>query len=558
MALRTCVAAAGKFIWGVHQPRYHVTNLRGSDFLCALGSFANGGEVWNHSNFPQDDLEEEGAGWIIEIPNAFPFLGTTYIDKGWADAAARNVDSFRLPAPAPVSMRALLGALLAAPPDSADLPRLFKLLPQPLLLALASTSTDSEDLIALATLTCPFERDRDTGLPTGLLYEPDGRGGARPVLFEPHLFEVLVNNPHLPDRYKEIMVLRPGAQGSNEIVGEYRDDAGTTHVFEYLRRNSYIPWGHYAANMAHDAIRYRVADLTPADMAGMRHLYYQRTYVRLAADLGLAVARKRATLSSGELEELRQSICRALAAPGGSDRSFYAATLWGWNYGFDASPSGYRLHASHQQIHQQYALIPARVPGLGDDETGEPTAAGYAYGNLVAHCAAEFRARTGRPFFEAYLEAIRNNERPDGRADREKSLVIWEDDQVILFVPKAQTSQWEVQIMTRGPVGNILEADSAVRAALDRAILLAPKTLAAQGVTMITAIEISKMIGKEDSDQRLIYSFLPRLPESPGAFSERQGRYIVGHYPEDFAAACRRQCKQIMAGEAWLLSEDQR
>jgi hypothetical protein len=56
---------------------------------------------------------------------------------------------------------------------------------------------------------------------------------------------------------------------------------------------------------------------------------------------------------------------------------------------------------------------------------------------------------------------------------------------------------------------------------------------------MITNIEYSKRFDAPDKDQRLLYPFLPRLPESPGAFSEAQLRWIKGHYPEDFAAACR-------------------
>jgi len=43
----------------------------------------------------------------------------------------------------------------------------------------------------------------------------------------------------------------------------------------------------------------------------------------------------------------------------------------------------------------------------------------------------------------------------------------------------------------------------------------------------------------------LLYAFLPRLPESPGAFSEAQLRWINGHYPEDFAAACRRRLPKV-------------
>jgi hypothetical protein len=39
----------------------------------------------------------------------------------------------------------------------------------------------------------------------------------------------------------------------------------------------------------------------------------------------------------------------------------------------------------------------------------------------------------------------------------------------------------------------------------------------------------------------LLYSFLPKIPYSMGAFSEAESRYIAGHYPEDFAAACRQE-----------------
>ena len=63
--------------------------------------------------------------------------------------------------------------------------------------------------------------------------------------------------------------------------------------------------------------------------------------------------------------------------------------------------------------------------------------------------------------------------------------------------------------------------------------------LAGLGARMITTIEYAGRISSADREQRLLYSFLPRLPESPGAFSEAQLRWINGHYPEDFAAACR-------------------
>ena len=128
----------------------------------------------------------------------------------------------------------------------------------------------------------------------------------------------------------------------------------------------------------------------------------------------------------------------------------------------------------------------------------------------------------------------------DENAAGEQSLVVFEDERVMLFVPKAQTSQWELQLMPKVPAGNIFEAGPALRQSLDLAILTAVKTLGAMGARMITSIEYNKPIDEGNDGQRLLVAFMPRLPESPGAFSEAQLRFINGHYPEDFALACRR------------------
>jgi hypothetical protein len=111
----------------------------------------------------------------------------------------------------------------------------------------------------------------------------------------------------------------------------------------------------------------------------------------------------------------------------------------------------------------------------------------------------------------------------------------------MLFVPKAQTSQWELQLISSEPVGNILEADRNMRRSLNKGILTAMRVLTGLGANMITVIEFSKRIGVQDIDQRLLYSFLPKIPYSMGAFSEAELRFISGHYPEDFAIACRLQ-----------------
>jgi hypothetical protein len=88
------------------------------------------------------------------------------------------------------------------------------------------------------------------------------------------------------------------------------------------------------------------------------------------------------------------------------------------------------------------------------------------------------------------------------------------------------------------PVGNVLEADSEVRRSIDLGILTAQHIFAGLGAQMVTSIEFSKRLGIQNG-QRLLYSFLPKLPWSMGAFSEAQQRYICGHFPEDFATACR-------------------
>lgn len=545
MTVRSCVHPAGQFVYGVHAPSYQVANLREDDFVEPLGAFAGGKPYLNQGNFPAGDLQVDRAEMVYEIANPFPFRGVTYISSGWAAARAANPASIRLPEPQAVSMRqALKGLLPAGAPQ--DLAQIFAVLPETVLLTLAATSTDPEDLVALAAMSCEFLRN-GAGAPTGLRYAEDANGLARAMILRPELFEVVVNNRHLPEVYRRVMVLRPGVQGGSEIVGEYRDAARGCHVFEYLRRNSYIPWGHYAANMADDAVRYSIADLSVADMQGLRHLYYQRTFLRLAGQLGLALPPQRKTLSQAALEELRLAVVQALRRKEGPPLSF-TATLWGWNYGFDFAPSGYRLHASHQQIHQQFALLPQTVSAWhhGGQAASEPMQS-YACGDLVAEFCERYQEETGCDFFRTYLAAIRSNRRMDGEGNENTSLVVYEDEKVLLFVPKAQTSQWELQLMPLGEVGNILEADPATRAALDRALLIAQKILARLGARLVHSIEYSRRITASPTGQRLLYALLPKLPYAMGAFSEAQLRWVNGHFPEDFAAACRLHLPTVLA-----------
>jgi hypothetical protein len=537
MNLNTCVDPSGTFVYAVHKPRFRVENFREADWLMALGRTADGREVHNHQNFPPGAVDEPAGDWIFEIPNAFAFKGTTYIARRWAEKAAKCPTDIALPEPGAVSLTQGVEPCLGAA-GGKTLDDVFAALPDPLKLALAQTSTDPADLVRLAEGCCAFSHDPENGMPTGLIYEGGKEGRLHPKISNPVLFEVLGNNGYLPDAYKAAMMLRPGVQGNSEIVGEFTHGPG--HVFEYLRRNSYIPWGHYAANMAHDAVRYRVPDLTLADVTGMRHLYYQRTYARLAAELAVKLPTRR-RLEASELETLRCRILDILAAQGPKRLSF-TSTLWGWNFGFDYAPSHFRLHASHQQVHQQYAMVPAGV-----EQAGHISFKPFACGDMIASFIAQYRQETGKPFFDTYLKALDANVRMDGCGRGPTSLVVYQDADVLVFVPKAQTSQWELQLMAKKPVGNILEADSSMRAALDRGLRVATGVLAELGATMITCIEYGKRFDNPDTDQRLLYAFLPRLPESPGAFSEAQLRWINGHYPEDFAESCRLRLSGALA-----------
>jgi hypothetical protein len=138
----------------------------------------------------------------------------------------------------------------------------------------------------------------------------------------------------------------------------------------------------------------------------------------------------------------------------------------------------------------------------------------------------------------------------DGRSDLDNNLIVWQDEQVMLFVPKAQTSQWELQLMTKPDqdgnfAGNIVEASLQMRRSLDLGLLKAQQALAGRGASMVTTIEYSKRFSSTLTDQPLIYCLMPKLPQSMGAFSEAQLRFINGHYPEDFAAVCRQSLDEL-------------
>jgi hypothetical protein len=525
MRPRTCVSPEGKFTVGIHDPGFKVENLRENDFISQLGALPDGSGVENQINFPPSSVKAEKTDRIYEVANAFPFRGTTFINSAWADGHAGRPETISLPVPKECSLTQNLDKWQKD--NDKTIPPILDLLPRPMMLALAQASTDPEELAALAGKSCTLLFDREKNLPTGIAFT-ERNGRKLPQIHDHDLYDILGNNPFLPDAYKEVMVLRPGIQGSSEIIGEACSD---THVFEYLRRNSYIPWGHFAANMANDKIRYRAKDLSPEDMAGIRHLYYQRVYVRIAEQLDIELPVKGKGLSKEELESLRQNIITRVKE--GRELTLDSA-LWGWNFGFGCAQSGHRLHASHQMIHQQNAMVPRAVT----DNNGDPYDC-FSCGDLVTDFIQEFKRAHNQDFFPAYLRAIKSNERTDGRKDQPSSLIVYEDDHVLVFAPKAQVSEWELQLMTKGVCPHILGADTATRTSLDKAMLIAIQTLEKLGAQMVTSVEFSGRFNGPDHGQHLVYSFIPRLPYAPGTFSEAQLRWITGCYPEDFALACR-------------------
>jgi len=534
--MNTCVSPEGRFVFGLHRPSFYADNLRCRADIRPIGCFTDGSVLENRENFPEGPVNVKDGGIVFEIRNPFPFRGATYIKLEWADFSAQHIEKIRLPKPVPFSFSKWAETWFEGrAKDEKDRQQMFASLPEPVRIAVAVNSTDPADLVCLARLAARFSGDDDE--PRGLVFEKGADGRPKPVIYDHVLFDAVANNPHLPDVFKRVMVLVPGVQGGSPVVGEWIDADSGSHVYEYLRQNSYIPWGHYAANMADDAVRYDASFLTLSDVSGMRHLYYQRSYFRLARMLGMPVKAGNGPLSSEELERLRVSVKTALFEKGPSRPPEFDRSLWGWNYGFDFSPSGYRLHASHQQVHQQFAMIPRALDDASREGGQLPS---YACGDLVFDFICDYYDKTGVHFFDAYIKAVSSNRRMDGRTDRPSSLVVYEDDSVILFVPKAQTSQWELQLMAKPCVANILDADSAMRHAMDRGIFFAMQALSGLGARMVTVIEFSGRFVPENSGQRLLYSFLPRLPESPGSFSEAQLRWIVGHFPEDFAEACRR------------------
>ena len=204
--VRTCVSKDGKFIFGIHRPCFKVENLREHDYISCLGVTSDGIKLDNKINFPDQNIDVKKADIIYEIPNPFPFRGTTYINSAWADKNAANPEKISLPVRQKIHFTEDLQRWLGKKGlDIKDAEDFLEILPQPLLIALADTSTDPEELAALAKISCSFIFNKNNKIPCGLVFKKDGKGDLLPEFNNHELFEIVANNKYLPDNYKKII-----------------------------------------------------------------------------------------------------------------------------------------------------------------------------------------------------------------------------------------------------------------------------------------------------------------------------------------------------------------
>ena len=95
-SLRTSVRPDGCFLVALHRPSYRVANMRDNETIRELGRLEDGGVVTNACNFPPGEVAVPEADGVYEIANPFPFRGTTYIGKAWADARRDDPCGIRL------------------------------------------------------------------------------------------------------------------------------------------------------------------------------------------------------------------------------------------------------------------------------------------------------------------------------------------------------------------------------------------------------------------------------------------------------------------------------
>ncbi|MEZ4551704.1 MAG: hypothetical protein R2874_14860 [Desulfobacterales bacterium] len=105
---RTCVSPQGRFVVGIHEPKFTVDNFREKTIEDVLGRLPDGSPVENRANYPLGQVRAGAADRIYEIANAFPFRGSTFINSAWADRKAERPETIELPPRPDCSLTACL------------------------------------------------------------------------------------------------------------------------------------------------------------------------------------------------------------------------------------------------------------------------------------------------------------------------------------------------------------------------------------------------------------------------------------------------------------------
>lgn len=148
--------------------------------------------------------------------------------------------------------------------------------------------------------------------------------------------------------------------------------------------------------------------------------------------------------------------------------------------------------------------------------------------------------RQGIDYQANYIAAL------EYKGHEKHSYRIWQDDNVVLYVPYGQCSMHEMQAMTKRPVAHLLKLTDQQMASLSIAEYIALRLYSRLGVTSYNHLVLSKLFNDHRAPTfRLVMIFVTR--EIDLAMSELSMLYVVDKHPWD-------SCVEIQ--NAWASIED--
>lgn len=128
---------------------------------------------------------------------------------------------------------------------------------------------------------------------------------------------------------------------------------------------------------------------------------------------------------------------------------------------------------------------------------------------------------------------------------RKAGHIVWEDDNVSLFVPMGQISTHELQIIVKKERHNFLELNHDEIKSLSKAEYYVTQFYKMIGITSFNEILISEPFNKETKGFRLIMAFVTR--EVDLAVSELNHLYVVDKFPDDTLIQIKKYKEQILS-----------